>query len=168
MQIQAGARAPHVTKRRIAITTEQRTIEFHQAFGHPVRDEPQTLDMGEALLALSLIEEEFMELVQALFPGHPALREPSVVSIILNSTPGAEGTYEPSLVEVADALADLDVVINGAGIRHGLDMQALGREVARSNDSKLGADGKPIYRKDGKIQKGPNFSEPDVRGALGI
>lgn len=73
---------------------------------------------------------------------------------------------------MADAVADLDVVVNGAGIRHGFDMQALSREVFDSNMSKLGADGKPAYTVPGdptsKIAKGPNFREPDIAGVLGL
>lgn len=159
------------------ITTEQRTIEFHEAFGHPVRTTPQTLTREEAILALALIEEEYLELVDALFPD---VRE-SFVWAHEGFTPVEQlkweeeryepqdrTRYAPDLVAAADAVADLDVVVNGCGIRHGLDMQALSREVFASNLSKLGADGKPLYREDGKILKGPDFREPDIAGVLGI
>lgn len=146
------------------MTTEQRTIEFHQAFSHPVRDTPQTLCRTEAILALSLIEEEFRELAEALFPGITADPE----CLPLTSAISSGDYYRPNLIEVADALADLDVVINGAGIRHGFDMQALSREVFASNMSKLDSEGKPLYRNDGKIAKSELFKEPDIAGALGI
>ncbi|MBT2587932.1 nucleoside triphosphate pyrophosphohydrolase family protein [Arthrobacter sp. ISL-95] len=145
------------------MTTEQRTIEFHQAFSHPVRDTPQTLCRTEAILALKLIEEEYHELCEALFPGSTDLLDSPASNIEDGRAP-----YEPNLIEVADALADLDVVINGAGIRHGFDMQALSHEVFSSNMSKLDADGKPLYRDDGKIAKSSLFREPDIAGALGI
>ena len=70
-------------------------------------------------------------------------------------------------MEIADAVGDLDVVVNGAGIRHGLDMDVLGREVYESNMSKQFEDG-PHYAENGKILKGPNFREPNIAGALGI
>lgn len=148
--------------------------------GHPVRTTPQTLTREEAILALALIEEEYLELVDALFPD---LREEMSNSYSYR-TPVEElkdeqawhdedsndalTRYAPDLVAVADAVADLDVVVNGCGIRHGFDMQALSREVFASNMSKLGSDGKPIYREDGKILKGPDFREPDIAGVLGI
>jgi predicted HAD superfamily Cof-like phosphohydrolase len=154
------------------LTTEQRTIEFHEAFKHPVRSTPQTLCRTEALLALALIEEEFWELAEALFPGSQEqylyAHDPGLtLTAEIASTPGAF-QYEPNLIEVADALADLDVVINGAGIRHGFDMQALSREVFASNMSKLDADAKPIYHPNGKIAKSELFREPDIAGALGL
>lgn len=167
------------------MTTEQRTIEFHSAFGHPVRDTPQTISREEAILALALIEEEYHELVDALFPRvrDEIANEYSRFSPVEWLRDGEDehalygkeawytdvrSKYEPNLIEVADALADLDVVINGAGIRHGLDMQALSREVFSSNMSKLDADGKPIYHPNGKIAKSPLFKEPDIAGALGL
>lgn len=145
------------------MTTEHRTIEFHQAFGHPVRSNPTTVSREEAILALALIEEEFHELCEALFPGSTDLFDSPVGNI-----KDGRCTYDPDLIATADALADLDVVINGAGIRHGFDMQSLSREVFSSNMSKLGADGKPIYHPNGKIAKGPDFKEPDIAKALGL
>lgn len=162
------------------MTTESRTIEFHRTFGHPVRTEPQTLSREEAILALRLIEEEFIELADALFPGAwdewiNELRIDGELGRLTENRFHKElrdhefaYDYEPNLVEAADALGDLDVVINGAGIRHGFDMQAISREVFRSNMSKLGEDGKPIYQEDGKIAKGPGFTEPDLAAVLGI
>lgn len=155
-------------------TTEARTAEFHQAFGHPVRTEPQTIDRKEALLALKLIEEEFLELAVALFPSlHPELEYiNTIVEIIEAGDYEGSFEYEPDLLQIADALGDLDVVINGAGIRHGLDMQAISREVFRSNMSKLDADGKPVYTVPGdptsKIGKSELFREPDLAAVLGI
>lgn len=148
-------------------TTETRTIAFHKAFNHPVRIEPQVISEEEARLALKLIEEEFLELADAMFPG--ITEDPEFLSItdLLKLYP-FEYDYKPNLAEIADAVGDLDVVVNGAGIRHGLDMQLLGQEVYESNMSKLGADGNPIYRADGKIQKGPNFREPAIARVLGI
>ena len=137
-----------------------------------MRDTPQTLCRTEALLALALIEEEFWELAESLFPGSKEqyLRshdDDKTLSEEIAEYPSGYD-YEPNLIEAADAIADLDVVVNGAGIRHGLDMQALSREVFASNMSKLDADGKPIYHPNGKIAKSSLFREPDIAGALGI
>jgi predicted HAD superfamily Cof-like phosphohydrolase len=157
------------------LTTERRTIEFHQAFGHPVRSNPTTICRTEAILALKLIEEEFIELADALFPGawNDWIRELRVhgtenrFTDELTEWPDTYD-YEPDLIATADAVADLDVVVNGAGIRHGFDMQALSREVFSSNMSKLDANGKPIYHPNGKIAKSDQFKEPNIAAALGI
>ena len=153
------------------MTTEIRTIEFHSAFGHPVRMLPQTIGRDEALLALGLIEEEFRELAEAMFPGITHDMECVPVTKILKEYP-YEYAYEPDLVAIGDAVGDLDVVVNGAGIRHGFDMEQLGKEIHRSNMSKLDADGKPVYKIPGdptsKIGKSALFREPDIAGALGF
>lgn len=68
------------------------------------------------------------------------------------------------LIELGDALADLLVVVYGAGHTYGLDLNAAFAEVHRSNMSKLGEDGKPIKRpSDGKVLKGSRYSPPDLK-----
>ena len=68
--------------------------------------------------------------------------------------------------EVADALTDILYVTYGAGHAFGIDLDKCFAEVQRSNMSKLGKNGKPIYREDGKVMKGPNYSEPDLKNTL--
>lgn len=70
------------------------------------------------------------------------------------------------IVEVADALTDILYVTYGAGAAFGIDLDATFAEVQRSNMSKLGADGKPIYREDGKVMKGPGYFKPDLKAVL--
>ena len=72
------------------------------------------------------------------------------------------------LVEVADALGDMLYILCGTIIEHGLQdkIEEVFAEIQRSNMTKLGADGKPIYREDGKVMKGPNYSPPDLAGVL--
>ena len=65
--------------------------------------------------------------------------------------------------EVADSLTDILYVTYGAGIAFGLDLDKCFREVQRSNMSKLGEDGKPIYNESGKVMKGPKYFEPDLK-----
>lgn len=69
------------------------------------------------------------------------------------------------LVEIADALADLVYVIYGAALVWDIPLDAVLEEVHRSNMSKL-EDGKPLYREDGKVLKGRNFSEPQISMVL--
>lgn len=73
-----------------------------------------------------------------------------------------EAIRDKDIVEVADALTDLLYVVYGAGHAFGLDLDRCFNEVHRSNMSKLGSDGKPMYREDGKVLKGPAFFEPDL------
>lgn len=72
-----------------------------------------------------------------------------------------------SNIETLDAIADLIYVLIGLALKCGYDLDGAFREVHRSNMSKLGADGKPIYREDGKILKGPNFTPPNLEPFIG-
>jgi predicted HAD superfamily Cof-like phosphohydrolase len=71
-------------------------------------------------------------------------------------------------VEVADALGDQLYIIYGTILKHGLQnkIEEVFKEIHRSNMSKLGADGKPIYREDGKILKGPEYFKPNIKKIL--
>jgi Phosphoribosyl-ATP pyrophosphohydrolase len=70
------------------------------------------------------------------------------------------------LVQYVDAVCDLIYVLAGSLVSFGVDLDACFAEVHRSNMSKLGKDGKPIVREDGKILKGPNFTPPDLRSII--
>ena len=65
-------------------------------------------------------------------------------------------------VEAADALGDLTYVVYGMAAQYGIDIDACFKEVHASNMSKLGEDGKPIYRADGKVLKGKNSRKPNL------
>jgi predicted HAD superfamily Cof-like phosphohydrolase len=77
-----------------------------------------------------------------------------------------EAIHDKDIVEVADALTDLLYVVYGAGHAFGIDLDACFNEVHRSNMSKLGSDGKPMYREDGKVLKGPAFFEPNLTNII--
>jgi predicted HAD superfamily Cof-like phosphohydrolase len=59
-------------------------------------------------------------------------------------------------------LADLVYVCFQFAASQEWDLDEAMRRVHRSNMSKLGEDGKPIYRADGKVLKGPNYAPPDL------
>ncbi|WP_445710262.1 hypothetical protein [Flavobacterium sp.] len=72
------------------------------------------------------------------------------------------------IVEIADALGDMLYILCGTILEHGLQdkIEAVFDEIQRSNMSKLGEDGKPIYREDGKVMKGPNYFKPNFEAIL--
>ena len=132
-----------------------KVLEFHRAFGHPVQLHPWKGTVEEAVqLRLNLISEEFEELLAGF--GYK-LSEPLKAIKVKETIDWAE---------VADALGDLEYVIHGTAICFGLPSQEVFDEIHRSNMSKLGEDGKPILREDGKILKGPNYSPPDIKSIL--
>ncbi|OAD45791.1 pyrophosphohydrolase domain-containing protein [Polaribacter atrinae] len=79
-----------------------------------------------------------------------------------------EAAENNDLVEVADALGDMLYILCGTIIEHGMQdkIEEVFNEIQRSNMSKLGADGKPIYREDGKVLKGPNYFKPNIGAIL--
>lgn len=118
-----------------------RVREFHKAFAIPVLSAP-TIPADRVALRLALIDEERQELTEALEAG--------------------------DIVEVADALTDIAYLVYGTALEFGIDLDACFAEVHRSNLSKLGGDGLPIYRSDGKVLKGPAYSPPDLAMVLGL
>ena len=116
--------------------------DFMLAFGQQVATTPQLVDRAVAELRVSLIEEELDELREAV--------------------------ADNDLVGIADALTDILYVTYGAGLAYGIDLDECFLEVHESNMSKLGENGKPIYREDGKVLKGPNYFEPDLGAVLDV
>lgn len=114
--------------------------EFHEVYGMGIREEP-ILEIPVRKMRVSLIIEEAEEYLEAERNG--------------------------DLPEMADALADLVYVAYGAALEHGIDLDDVLTEVQRSNLSKLHHEtGLPIYREDGKVLKGENFSPPDIHSVL--
>lgn len=117
--------------------------KFHEVYRIPYAVQPTT-DVDPQLIALRhrLMAEENEEYLEAALAGN--------------------------LVEVADALGDMLYILCGTMITHGMQdkIEDVFREIQRSNLSKLGADGQPIYREDGKVMKGPNYFKPDITAIL--
>ena len=116
---------------------------FHQAFGLNVSTNP-TVDLPEEIkkLRYNLMKEENEEYLEAI--------------------------KNDDLVEVADALGDMLYILCGTIISHGLQdkMESIFDEIQRSNLSKLDSNGKPIYREDGKVMKGPHYFKPNIAAIL--
>lgn len=117
--------------------------QFHEAFGLDYTDRP-TIAISEEIVKLrfNLMAEENQEYLEAAQAG--------------------------DMIEVADALGDMLYILCGTLITHGMQhkIDAVFHAIQQSNMSKLGADGKPIYREDGKVLKGPDYFKPDIKGAL--
>lgn len=116
---------------------------FHETFGMGVATSMKAnLGTDKNLLRFNLMDEENKEYLEA-----------------------AENN---DLIEVADALGDMLYILCGTILEHGMQhkIEEVFNEIQRSNMSKLGADGKPIYREDGKVLKGPNYFKPNIKEIL--
>lgn len=127
--------------------------QFHQTFRCPVSDTAH--DPGDQLrrLRLHLLMEELTELANA--SGY----EMEITLSELQTRP-------VDLVECADALGDIEYVTHGAHLVYGFPGPLVLNEIHRANMSKLGGDGQPMHREDGKILKGPNYKPPDIAMVL--
>ena len=134
---------------------------FHHVYGLPVQTDGASLERESLDMRMSLIAEEFSELVGAVY-GQAARAE--IESSYRRAVAADDGARDT--VETADALADLIYVIYGMALETGIDLASVLAEVQRSNMSKLGADGKPVYREDGKVLKGPDYFPPNVEAVL--
>jgi predicted HAD superfamily Cof-like phosphohydrolase len=110
---------------------------FMKTYGQEVKLTPDFPENKILKLRIDLIQEELDELKEAI--------------------------ANKDIVEVADALTDILYVTYGAGHSFGINLDDCFSEVQRSNMSKLGDDGKPIFNESGKVLKGPNYFKPDLK-----
>ena len=118
----------------------QSVKKFMQTFGQEVKNKAEFPDEKTVQLRCDLIKEELEELNQAI--------------------------KDKDLKEIADALTDILYVTYGAGHAFGVNLDKCFDEVQKSNMSKLGIDGKPIYNENGKVMKGPNYFKPNLNKFL--
>ena len=116
--------------------------EFHKAFGQKDGKWPMMLTRNEYALRYDLMFEENTEYLAAC--------------------------EDESLVDIADALGDMMYILCGTILKHGMQhiIEEVFDEIQASNMSKLGEDGKPILREDGKILKGPQYFKPNLNKFL--
>nr|WP_256463957.1 nucleoside triphosphate pyrophosphohydrolase family protein [Georgenia sp. TF02-10] len=135
--------------------------QFHATYGLPVVADPPSVDRDRVHMRMALVAEELAELVEAVY-GPTAGAE---MSAAFTRAVAADDRTRDT-VEAADALGDLVYVIYGMALECGIPLDEVLAEIQASNLSKLGADGRPIYREDGKVLKGPGFFPPDIAGVL--
>ena len=117
--------------------------EFQKAFKLDYLEEPKAdLGVNKNNLRFNLMKEENEEYLEA--------------------------ANNNDMIEVADALGDMLYILCGTIIEHGMQhkIDEVFSEIQNSNMSKLGDDGNPIYRDDGKVLKGPNYFKPNIKGIL--
>src|SRR5210317_2386820 len=116
----------------------QQLWDFQSAYNSTRNTKPTLIEPDDYFLRYRLGKEELLEYLDA--------------------------SNNDNLVEITDALADQLYILLGTMVAHGMQdiIEDVFNEVHRSNMSKLGEDGKPIYREDGKVLKGPNYSPPNI------
>ena len=117
--------------------------EFHKAFKLDYLEKPKAnLGVNKNNLRYNLMREENEEYLEA--------------------------ANNNDMIEVADALGDMLYILCGTIIEHGMQykIDKVFSEIQNSNMSKLDDDGNPIYRKDGKVLKGPNYFKPNIKEIL--
>ena len=147
----------------------QRTFDPENITGNRFHLEELPVDKGQALIKLryELIAEEGAELKAALLDlfdlyEKARSRHQSLSKFLFRSAADNVVRWHKAKKEVADALGDILVVTIGTALAFGLDIEEIMRRIHKSNMSKLGKNGKPIYRADGKVMKGPNYFPPEL------
>lgn len=133
-----------MTKKITLVEVIEHVETFHDAFGIVNNYEPtHEISQTEGKLRYDLMREENEEYLEAVENG--------------------------DLVEIADALGDMLYILCGTILKHGMKdkIQEVFEEIQRSNMSKLDADGKPIYREDGKVLKSELYFKPNIAALLG-
>ena len=123
-----------------ASTPQDLVREFHEAFGLGVGARPANVTPELAAHRQVLLEEEVAEVAEASAAGR--------------------------LVDIAHELADVVYIAYGTALVHGIDLDAVLAEIHRANMSKLGPDGRPELREDGKVLKGASYRAPNVAEVL--
>lgn len=138
---------------------------FHRLYGMPIHLGPvdskfSHMSRARLEMRLGLIYEELIELLDACgaeieeaYAGDAATRHVTV----------REDTRNRDIIEAADALGDILYVVYGLALEMGVDLRAVFHEIHASNMTKLGENGRPIRREDGKILKGPDYVKPNIR-----
>lgn len=149
---------------------------FHGIYNMPVRHPREAnsdfshIPRDRLAMRFALIEEEYKELCEAMDLkvrfSYSYMDEEGDWAVALDLEDAINNTENFDLPEVADACEDLKYVITGFELEMGIDPHAVLREVQASNLTKMGEDGKPILREDGKVLKGPNWIEADPEFAL--
>lgn len=147
--------------------------EFHRTYGHPnyrPGTENSVPNAKLVRLRLKLITEELMELFSGILAEGDIRRTISLVMILLDKAIDriTDNDIDFNLIEIADALGDINYVVNGAAHAFNFDLDAVTAEIHRSNMSKLGPNGEVIRNDAGKILKGPNYFEPRLDLVLNI
>lgn len=127
------------------VTCEAMVASFNQAMDAPV-DVKMTVD--ELMLRLDLIREEFGEFETEVNNAGWFL---------------SHGKQPDNMENLLKELADLQYVLSGFAVVFGLPLRPAFNRVHNSNMSKLGDDGKPVKRSDGKVMKGPNYKKPNLK-----
>lgn len=136
-------------------TREQKVSEFHEAMSLDIDSQPRV-----SLLQLrsKLILEEAQETVKSM----------EILEMELER--GKKGTKE-QWAALLKELADLQYVLSGTLISLNPisgDFDTAFNRVHFSNMSKLDYNGNPIYRKDGKVTKGPNYKAPTLGDLINV
>lgn len=171
---------------------QDRTMEFHRFYNAPIRNETpdrQFSHMDDARVAfrVSFLLSELFELldkglginVKVLFipqdshnfAGWDTGMNDASLCKAIHSCLAIIPDKRRNLIEVVDALGDLNVVVNGFAIELGVDMNAIDREIMASNFTKPDEDGQPIIGNgingpEGKVLKGPNYMEPNIEAVI--
>lgn len=156
------AAATRAVEERRANDLTWQVSEFHRAFNYPVRHTPAQCTKAELKFRLSLITEEFHEVLEACCSSTAARDNMVSALAMLRNVIDDDLDDAVDLVALADGLGDLDYVIEGTRLHFGIPRQAVANAIQASNMAKVGGG----YDENGKAKKPPGWKPPDIAGVL--
>lgn len=156
--------------------TSSRVKAFHTLYDMPIATKYTEMTPERLSMRIGLILEELQELLykgcgisMTTYFAVGACEEEQqmaeqAASEGLKEALVASNQFDP--VEAADALGDIEYVVHGLALELGIDLDAVGNEIHAANMTKIGADGRPIRRADGKTLKGPYYMPPSISTVL--
>lgn len=168
----------------LGASLNEQVMAFHKMYGASIRKkaEQNLSDVSDEEIAMriNLVAEEFREWLDAFGVDYHLefIQKEEVFDDsgsryeIIGSAERIPAEWVPSFrnkineVEVADASADMKYVLEGSDITFGIPSVLISQEVHCSNMTKLGEDGLPIYREDGKVLKGPYYTKPNLKKVI--
>ncbi len=155
-----GSKEPHQLPASTTIQAQVRA--FHDAAGVVTPSIPQIPDDDRIRLRANLVTEEFCEFLLSVYPQFKDMQHGAVLFRLKQAMEYMKPKVD--LVAMADALADLDYVVEGTRLICGIDGGPVAEEVHRSNMTKFGPGS--WKRDDGKVMKPPDWKPPDIEGVL--
>ena len=130
---------------------EEKVKQFHKVMNLPVNSQ---FNVELLQLRKKLILEETQELIAELDYAINQLQTKD------------KSVLRPTFENMCKEMADVQYALSGLAISFGLPIEEAFDATHNRNMSKLGNDGKPVYREDGKITKGPNYHKPDLSNLI--
>jgi len=144
----------------VSLSIRDQVKEFHRVFDIPNPPTPRVPAADRVRLRAKLITEEYFEFMDSICEFDMCAKLDQVRQDIMRSIDDMKPDVD--LVEMVDALADIDYVVEGTRLEFGVNGEPIADEVHRTNLAKLGGG----TDESGKRKKPPGWQPPRITALL--